>query len=273
MSQLPEFDGGNVRHVALYDELPLWSAHAGALLLEHVPLVARRVLDLGCGSGFPMLELAERLGRDAFVVGLDPWAMALARVREKCVAWGVSNASAVRGDGVALPFRDGSFELITSNLGLNNFADPDAALRECHRVLAPGGVLAVTTNVVGHFGQWYEAMAGVLESRGDATALLRLREHIVHRGTADALALRMGRCGFSMQATCTSSVSMRFRNGQAVLDHHFMRLGFVGGWREVAGDAADQVLAATAARLDVGVRDSEEVRLDVPLVLMLAVRD
>ncbi len=38
---------------------------------------ARSVLDLDCGTGFPLLELAERLGRPALVVGLDPWEAAL----------------------------------------------------------------------------------------------------------------------------------------------------------------------------------------------------
>ena len=79
MDRRPPFDAADSRDVALYDELPLWSALAGQLLLEHVTLASRRsILDLGCGTGFPLLELAERLGRGAHVVGLDPWAGACA---------------------------------------------------------------------------------------------------------------------------------------------------------------------------------------------------
>lgn len=269
---MSDFDMNNARHVALYDELPLWSAHAGALLLEHVPLSARRALDLGCGAGFPLLELAERLGRGAYVVGVDPWGAALSRAREKALAWGVANAFPVRGDGVGLPFRDGAFELITCNLGINNFASPEAALRECRRVLTPGGVLAMTTNVVGHFAEWYEAMAEVLQSRGEVAVLGRLREHIAHRGDARSMHARFEACGLSVQATHERTIAMRFRDAQAILDHHFMRLGFVGGWRELAGDAADEVLAATAARMNARAREGEGVRLSVPLVLVLAKR-
>ncbi len=269
---MSDFDMNNATHVALYDELPLWSAHAGALLLEHVPLTARRALDLGCGAGFPLLELAERLGRDAFVVGVDPWGAALSRAREKALAWGVANAFPVRGDGVRLAFRDEAFELITCNLGVNNFSHPDATLRECRRVLTPGGMLAMTTNVVGHFAEWYEAMAEVLQSRGDVAALGRLREHIAHRGTVEQLHARLDLCGLSPAATHKSVISFRFRDALALLDHHFMRLGFVGGWREVAGSDADSVLSATAARLNAHAREGEGVRLSVPLVLVLTVR-
>jgi SAM-dependent methyltransferase len=48
---------------AHYDELPLWSAPFGQLLLEHVPFRrGMRVVDLACGTGFPLFELAQRLG-------------------------------------------------------------------------------------------------------------------------------------------------------------------------------------------------------------------
>lgn len=57
--------------VDAYDELPLWSALFGALLLRHVPLRPARVaLDIGCGTGFPLLELALRLGPTAHVYAI-----------------------------------------------------------------------------------------------------------------------------------------------------------------------------------------------------------
>ena len=68
--------------VSAYDELPLWSAMAGLLLLEHVPLRPDMVvLDIGCGTGFPALELAERLGRGAKERIKDRF-LAIGRLRE-----------------------------------------------------------------------------------------------------------------------------------------------------------------------------------------------
>lgn len=266
------FDATDAAHVALYDESPLWSAFAGELLLDHVPLVARRALDLGCGAGYPAMELAERLGRQSFVVGVDPWATALERMQAKCRTWTVPQAAPVRGDGVNLPFRDGAFELITSNLGINNFADPERTLHECHRVLVPGGVLAMSTNVIGHFAQWYEAMAQVLTARADSAALVRLQAHIAHRGTAEELQEPLTQCGFRVSGLHTRTVHLRFGQARAVLDHHFMRLGFLAGWRAIAGDDADAVLAETARLCDANAGGGDGVRLDVPLVLLLARR-
>ena len=75
-----EIDFSSEAMVAAYDELPLWSAMFGLLLLEHVPLAnVRHALDVGCGTGFPLIELAERLGPGAIVHGIDPWKAGLAR--------------------------------------------------------------------------------------------------------------------------------------------------------------------------------------------------
>ncbi|MBV9110299.1 MAG: methyltransferase domain-containing protein, partial [Gemmatimonadetes bacterium] len=82
-------DFDDARVVAAYDELPLWSAPFGMLLLDRVPM--RRgmtALDVGCGTGFPLLELAQRLGPSCTVHGIDPWRPALARAREKLQQYG-----------------------------------------------------------------------------------------------------------------------------------------------------------------------------------------
>jgi SAM-dependent methyltransferase len=92
--------------VAAFDELPLWCAMAGLFLLEHLPLPrGAAALDVGCGTGFPLLELAQRLGPPAVVHGLDPWGAALARARFKAGVIGVANVTLTRGDGTAMPTR------------------------------------------------------------------------------------------------------------------------------------------------------------------------
>ena len=64
--------------VSCIDELPLWSAPFGLSLLEKIEMkTGLKVLDIGCGCGFPLIELAQRLGNTCRLTGIDPWETAL----------------------------------------------------------------------------------------------------------------------------------------------------------------------------------------------------
>ena len=95
----------------------------------------RRVLDIGCGTG----QLAARIRAElpaAAVVGCDFSAGMLQRAAAR-----VDTINWVRGDAGRLPFHDGIFDAIVSTEAFHWFPDQNAALREFHRVLRPGGRL------------------------------------------------------------------------------------------------------------------------------------
>lgn len=102
---------------------------------------ARDVLDLGCSVGY-VLEAARREGLSA--AGLDTAAFAV----EACRSRGFR---AEQGTLDALPFPDGSFDIVTAKHVLEHTERPLAALAEIRRVLRPGGVLLV---VVPDAGYW-----------------------------------------------------------------------------------------------------------------------
>lgn len=122
-------------------------------LLDQLGLTGdEQILDVGCGRGAVLLLAAARVPRGR-AVGADLW---LARDQS-----GNSRASAERNawrEGVAgqvelvhadardLPFDDGTFDVVISNLALHNIAGDqgrDAAVREAVRVLRPGGQLRI----------------------------------------------------------------------------------------------------------------------------------
>jgi len=97
------------------------------------PGSARLVLDVGCGAG----NMMHHLGRYGRVVGVDNFEKPL-RV---CVARGYD---AQLAPAEALPYADNSFGLVALLDVMEHCDDDVAVLRECYRVCAPGGFLAVT---------------------------------------------------------------------------------------------------------------------------------
>src|SRR5947209_7079368 len=109
--------------------MPLWSAPFGLMLLEQVPLrTGMTILDVGAGTGFMTIELAQRCGPDARVIAVDPWAAAMKRLSRKLDHLGIQNVRAIVEDVAAIDLPSASVDLIVSNLGISNFDDPDAAL-------------------------------------------------------------------------------------------------------------------------------------------------
>jgi arsenite methyltransferase len=263
-----DFDAPAV--VTAYDELPLWSAAFGLLLLDEVPLAGMTdVLDAGCGTGFPLIELAERLGPAARVHGVDIWAAALRRAAAKIAARGTPNVELHECSAAAMPFDDAAFDLIVSNLGLNNFDDRAAALTECRRVAREGAVLALTTNLQGHMQQFYDVFAEVLE--GDEQALGRLRAHVGHRATVNEVRALLEAARFRVRRVVRRELVMRFADGMALLHHYFIKLGFLGGWKSVAGDEAASLFTRLVERLDARAAADGELRLTVPMAYVEAV--
>jgi SAM-dependent methyltransferase len=107
-----------------------------------VPLRGR-VLDDGCGGGGMPLSLAEETDT---VVGIDPArrfqdaGVRLGRER------GLRNLHFALADGMALPFAGASFDLVLSHAVIEHVADAPLYLRECARVLAPGGHMYLSTS-------------------------------------------------------------------------------------------------------------------------------
>lgn len=112
-------------------------------LLDHAGLRSdMRVLDVACGTGVVARVAAARLGRSGIVAGIDMNPAMIEVARSAAAAEGLDIDWQV-GLAGELPFPDASFDLVTIQQGLQFFPDKPAALRECLRVLAPGGRIAV----------------------------------------------------------------------------------------------------------------------------------
>lgn len=107
-----------------------------AEMISHVPAGARRVLDLGCGTG---VVLSEMLPRHPQAVGLD-----LSLDMLKVGRAQLPEANLVTGDAEALPFRPGCFEAVVVKGCLHHARDHVGFLENCCQALGPEGLLIMS---------------------------------------------------------------------------------------------------------------------------------
>lgn len=160
----PRYDLLN--HLLSFELDRLWRARAAKHLR---PILERRdavVLDLCCGTGDLAFALAH--AGKARIVGADFAHTMLVRARAKSEELpGADGATATKcmsffeADALRLPFADASFDLVTSAFGFRNLANYEAGLREIHRVLKPGGTIAILEfaeppeGFLGNAYRWY----------------------------------------------------------------------------------------------------------------------
>jgi SAM-dependent methyltransferase len=104
------------------------------------PAAGEVIVDVGCGAGQSVLQLAERVGPHGRVIGVDiaPRLLALARRR----AEGIAQAEFVEADAQGVPLPAASADAVFSRFGIMAFADPVAAFANFRRILKPSGRLA-----------------------------------------------------------------------------------------------------------------------------------
>jgi leucine dehydrogenase len=103
---------------SVFDQVSFWSARFGAFLFNHLPLRPNlNILDLACGTGFPLFELAQVYGTSCQVTGIDIWKEATEQARSKQNVYQFPNVMKIlEADAVHLPFQEYEFDLIVSNL-------------------------------------------------------------------------------------------------------------------------------------------------------------
>jgi ubiquinone/menaquinone biosynthesis C-methylase UbiE len=221
--------------VAVVDELPLWSAPFGLRLLEVIQLRKNiKVLDLGCGAGFPLTEIACRLDNASRVYGLDSWTRALERIKLKIRVYTIRNAQVINGHAEYMPFADNNFDLIVSNNGINNVRDMKQSIRECYRVGKFGAQLVFTLNLEETMIEFYSVFQKVLNDNKIYDALPRIKQHIYdkRRPLAEIKSI-LSEAGFQISNIIEDSFKLRFADGTTMLNHFFIKNWFLGSWKQI----------------------------------------
>lgn len=149
--------------------------HVARLLAGSAPGARLCLLDVGTGAGdvpAALHQWARRRGWAVWALGLDRGAAAIAVARARTGAGGALRL--VRGDALALPFRDGAFDVAISNTTLHHFSGEDAIrfLRELRRVARKGVVV----------GDLRRSRSGYLATRALAATWWRGHRYARHDG-------------------------------------------------------------------------------------------
>lgn len=218
----------------IFDEVTLWSAPFGRLLLENIPMVpGATVVDIGFGTGFPLVELSQRFGDRSKIYGIDIWKEGINRTKVKIDTLELSNIEIFEESATKINLADNEVDLVTSNLGVNNFDQKHEVYLEIHRILKPGGKLCLTTNPIGTFQELFALFQSVFEEMGLEEEQSKLATSIQHRSTAEAIITELGQSGLQLSKQQTNSTHMRFADATALLNHSLVRIGFRVYWEQM----------------------------------------
>lgn len=125
--------------IAVLDSLQPLHRTAKSVLLERLSLeTARTALDVGCGTGDDLVEMASRMPPGGTAEGVDVSEAMLAEARRRAAATGADVTFRV-GDALSLPYSDAAFDICRVKTVLQHVTDPLRAVREMARVARPGG--------------------------------------------------------------------------------------------------------------------------------------
>jgi demethylmenaquinone methyltransferase/2-methoxy-6-polyprenyl-1,4-benzoquinol methylase len=131
---VPRYDFLN--HLLSFNMDRRWRSYAGYRILEETP---HRILDLCTGTGDLAFWCRRKAVNGTRIVGVDFCIPMLQQARRKG-----KGVSFLAGDALALPFRNGAFDVVTASFGVRNFSSLEGGFREIGRVLKRGGKLIVT---------------------------------------------------------------------------------------------------------------------------------
>lgn len=267
------FDSKNDLNAEIYDELPLWAAPFGMMLLDKVPYKKnQKVLDIGAGCGFPSIDLAMRLGNTCMVYAVDPWISGINRIKKKIDFYQVNNYNIIEAEAEKLPFQDNYFDLVISNNGLNNVQDLVKSLSEIYRVMKTDSSLIFTTNGNQTFDTFYEIFKEYAKSRNRSDVFIKIINHIDNkRKPAKDISELLEKTGFKLNEIDYSSVTWKFNDGISFFNHYFINYYFLPAWKEIIpADEFNTWIVDMAAILDNLKEDA--LKMEIPILCFSAIK-
>jgi len=261
--------------IDVFDEIPLWSAPFGLKLLDFVDYKPNiSALDIGFGTGFPLTELAMRLGESSMVFGIDPWKEAIVRTNKKIEYYRIKNIKIIEGVAESIPLDKDSVDLIVSNNGINNVSNIEQVFSECSRIIKTGGQFIQTMNLDKSMFEFYAQFENIMSDLHMDREIELLHQHIYEkRRPLDEIITMIENHGFIIKDLEHDQFNYRFTNGTAMLRHYFIRLAFMDSWIKILPkDKVEQIFNTIEERLNKQALKLGGIKLSIPFVMINAIK-
>lgn len=240
---------------------------ASVLVRRANPRPGERLLDIACGTGIVARTVAPIVGDGGRVVGLDLSPDMLAVARSVSASQGLP-VEWHEGRAEALPFADGSFDLVLCQQGLQFVPDKAAALAEVRRVLVGGGRVALAV--------WQGLDRHPFWTDIDTAILKHLRSPALQApfslGDAETLRALLTDAGFEDVATEPVSITARFRDpGRFVTLQVSASAAAIPALQHLSPQAREELAAAVRADMEPTIGNHlVEDHLEVPMHALVA---
>jgi ubiquinone/menaquinone biosynthesis C-methylase UbiE len=224
----------------IYDEevLPIWSMRFGRMLLRkiEIPPAKSMILDVGCGTGYPALEILRKLDDQSRIIAIDCASEMLNIARKK--AGDLSGKRIFfRTETVSskLSFATDVYDLVVANDAVWELDDPRASITDFARVCKPGGHVLVTMPLSGSWSEFYDIYREVLVKHDHHEILRKLDEELQRSPDPEQARQWLEEAGLVDISVETEEFDLLFRSAREFFFAPVIEYGPLPQWKEIAG--------------------------------------
>ncbi|HUQ05245.1 MAG TPA: methyltransferase domain-containing protein [Kofleriaceae bacterium] len=220
----------------IYDDqiAPVWGSRFGKMLLRNLAVPERgQILDISCGTGYPLIEVLRRKGEGARVIAIDASSAMLDVARRK-----VGGAKGVffrtESPVPRLSFADDVYDLVMCNLGLPEMPSVKTAIDDFARVTKLGGEVRCTLPLEGSWAEFHDIYREVLVKHDRHEALDRLDRHVASYPTVEDCEAWLRAAGLEPRVEI-DEFSLLFRSSREFFFAPVVEYGPLTEWKTIAG--------------------------------------
>jgi ubiquinone/menaquinone biosynthesis C-methylase UbiE len=233
---------------------PDWGERFAGMIDEHVKVPKKaRALYVASGTGGHALKVAERIGEDASLIGVDEHEEQSELARLKAAASKLGARAEFRaGQLEALDFEDEQFDLVIGDASMVAPERLPEMLAEMARVAAHGATVALNLPTASSYGEFFSIYWEALSSAGREEDAPIVEEMITRLPTITDVEQLAAREGLDDVRSWTRIEEFDFESGETFLSSPLVRDFLMRGWLEPLADesAHEEVLGEVARLID-----------------------